>query len=93
MTQQHKHLIVRADIGWCPQEEASYKISELENLFSMTIKVAKEEEIDTVGGLVFYIANKVPKTNEIFFFDKKIQFKILNADERKIITLEIKKNI
>ena len=21
MTQQHKHLIVRADIGWCPQEE------------------------------------------------------------------------
>ena len=21
MTQQHKHLIVRDDIGWCPQEE------------------------------------------------------------------------
>ena len=21
MTQRHKHLIVRADIGWCPQEE------------------------------------------------------------------------
>ena len=46
-----------------------------------------------MGGLVFFIANKVPKINEIFFFDKKIQFKILNADERKIITLEIKKNI
>ena len=28
MTQQHKHLIVRADIGWCPQEENLNKISD-----------------------------------------------------------------
>ena len=28
MTQQHKHLIVRADIGWCPQEEDLNKISD-----------------------------------------------------------------
>ena len=28
MTQQHKHLIVRADIGWCPQEEDLHKISD-----------------------------------------------------------------
>ena len=28
MTQQHKHLIVRADIGWCPQEEDLNKVSD-----------------------------------------------------------------
>ena len=28
MTQQHKHLIVRTDIGWCPQEEDLNKISD-----------------------------------------------------------------
>ena len=28
MTQQHKHLIVRADIGWCPQEEDLNRISD-----------------------------------------------------------------
>jgi len=28
MTQLHKHLIVRADIGWCPQEEDLNKISD-----------------------------------------------------------------
>ena len=28
MTQRHKHLIVRADIGWCPQEEDLNKISD-----------------------------------------------------------------
>ena len=28
MTQKHKHLIVRADIGWCSQEEDLNKISD-----------------------------------------------------------------
>ena len=28
MTQQHKHLIVRSDIGWCPKEEDLNKISD-----------------------------------------------------------------
>ena len=28
MTQKHKHLIVRADINWCPQEEDLNKISD-----------------------------------------------------------------
>ena len=28
MTLRHKHLIVRADIGWCPQEEDLNKISD-----------------------------------------------------------------
>ena len=28
VTQQHKHLIVRADISWCPQEEDLNKISD-----------------------------------------------------------------
>ena len=28
MTQKHKHLIVRADISWCPKEEDLNKISD-----------------------------------------------------------------
>ena len=70
---------------------ASYKITDLQDLFGIKIEIV-EKEIDTVGGLVFYIANKVPKINE-FFDHNKLRFKILKADERRIITLEIKKNI
>ena len=69
--------------------DASFKIIELENLFNFKIKAANEE-IDTVGGLVFFIANKVPKINEVFTFNGQLQFRILNADDRRIITLEIK---
>ena len=71
--------------------EASYKIIELEDLFQIKIKEAKKEEIDTIGGLVFYIANKVPKINEVFVFNNQLKLKILDANERRIITLEIKK--
>ena len=71
--------------------DPSFKIVELEDLFKIKISNAREEEIDTVGGLVYFIANKVPNINEVFTFNKQIQFKILNANERKIINLEIKK--
>ena len=73
--------------------DASYKIIELEDLFQLNIKEAKEEEIDTVGGLVSYVANKVPNINEVFVFNNQLKFKILEADERRVIALEIKKII
>ena len=72
---------------------ASYKIIELENFFKVKIELAKQEEIDSIGGLVFSIAHKVPKINEIFTFNNQLQFKILNANDRRIIRLEIKKII
>ena len=73
--------------------DASYKIIELEDLFQLKIKEAKEEEIDTVGGLVSYVASKVPNINEVFVFNNQLKFKILEANERRVITLEIKKII
>ena len=73
--------------------DASYKIIQLENLFQIKIKEAKAEEIDTIGGLVFYISNKVPKINEVFVFNNQLKFRILKADERRVITVEIKKII
>ena len=73
--------------------DASYKIIELEDLFQLKIKEAKEEEIDTVGGFVSYVANKVPNINEVFVFNNQLKFKILESDERRIVSLEIKKII
>jgi len=71
--------------------DASFKVNELEKIFSLKIPEAEQEEIDTIGGLVFFIANKVPKVNEVFTFNNKLEFKVLKANDRRIITLEIKK--
>ena len=71
--------------------DASYKITELENLFKIKIESNQEEIIDTVGGLALYIANKVPKINESFTFKDILKFKIIKADERRIFSVEVTK--
>ena len=70
---------------------ASYKLIDLEKYYSVKINEMKEEAIDTVGGLVFFLAGKVPKKEEIFKYKNFLNFKILSATDRRINTLEIDK--
>ena len=71
--------------------DASYKLIDLEKYYSVQIKEMKDEEIDTVGGLVFFLAGKVPKKEEIFKYKNFLNFKILSVTDRRINTLEIDK--
>ena len=71
--------------------KAAYKIEDLEKFFGIKVKLDSEQEIDTVGGMLFFIANKVPKNNQSFTFNKELQLKVVKASDRRIITLEIKK--
>ena len=68
---------------------ASYSIDELEDDFNINLKVADEEEIETVGGLVFSKINRIPKKNEEFNIDDIVNIKVLRANERKILTVQI----
>ena len=68
---------------------ASYSIDELENDFNINLKVADEEEIETVGGLVFSKINRIPKINEEFNIDDIVKITVLRANERKILTVQI----
>ena len=71
--------------------DAAYRIDELEKDFNINLIVADEEEIETVGGLVFSKINRIPKSNEEFNIDEIINIKILRASERKILTVHITK--
>ena len=73
--------------------DAAYRIDELEKDFNINLIVADEEEIETVGGLVFSKINRIPKSNEEFNIDDIINIKILRANERKILTVHITKII
>jgi len=73
------------------QVSASYKIDELEKDFNLNLEVADEEEIETVGGLVFSKINRIPRSNEEFNIDNLVNIKVLKATERKILTVEIRK--
>jgi CBS domain containing-hemolysin-like protein len=71
--------------------DAAYRIDELEKDFDINLTVADEEEIETVGGLVFSKINRIPKNNEEFNIDNIINIKILKANERKVLTVHITK--
>ena len=51
-------------------------------------------EVDTLGGLVFAIAGRVPERGEMIGYDAKngreIEFVIRDSDPRRIKTLDIK---
>ena len=70
---------------------AAYRIDELEKYFNINLQVADDEEIETVGGLVFSKINIIPKSNEEFNIDNKINIKVLRANERKILIVQITK--
>ena len=69
--------------------DASYRIDDLEEIFKIKIHNNYQETIDTVGGLVFYIANKVPKINETFLFKNLLKFEVINADNRRIFRVKV----
>ena len=70
---------------------ASYRIDDLERDFNINLDFADEDEIETVGGLVFSKINRIPKSKEEFNIDDLVNIKVLRANERKIITVQIRK--
>ena len=71
--------------------DASYRLIDLEKYYNLKIKEIIDEQIDTVGGLIFFLAGKVPSNEEKFKYNNYLKFKILSASDRRINTLEIDK--
>ena len=67
------------------------EIDELKKDFNIDLEISNEDEIETVGGLVFSKINRIPSSNEEFNIDDMINIKVLKANERKILTVQITK--
>jgi CBS domain containing-hemolysin-like protein len=51
----------------------------------------RDEDIDTMGGLVFYLAGRVPGRGEVIRHESGVEFEILEADPRRIRRLRVSK--
>ena len=71
--------------------DSSYKLVDLQKYFNIQINEIIDEEIETVGGLAFFIAGKVPKNGEINQYKDLLKLHILSASDRRIHSLEIDK--
>ena len=74
-------------------EDDLYAVNALTDIaeFNERFNVKFNEDVDTVGGLVFKTAGYVPNVGETFDLDGLI-LEVANADERKIILLRVKRN-
>lgn len=50
----------------------------------------RDEEADTLGGLVFQLAGRVPERGEIVIHDEGHEFEVLDADARRIKRLRVR---
>jgi magnesium and cobalt transporter len=52
--------------------------------------VGDEEAVDTLGGLVFMLAGRVPKRGEVIAHPDGIEFEVLDADPRRVKRLRVR---
>ena len=70
--------------------DARLEVEDLELVAGKLLDDDERDEVDTVGGLVFALAGRVPGRGEVVRHRAGIQFEILDGDPRRIILLKIR---
>ena len=70
--------------------DARYDLDEFEEIFGKILNEEEREDNETLGGLVFTIAGRVPARGEILTHETGMVFEILEADPRRINKLCIR---
>jgi magnesium and cobalt transporter len=68
------------------QVQALTPIDELNEMFHSNLS---DDDYDTVGGLLLAEFGRVPERDDLVTLDERFQFRIIKADSRRIITLEM----
>ena len=70
--------------------DARIAISTLDQMFNVDLLSAEEEdEADTLGGLIFEMAGRVPIKGEIIKHESGLEFEIMETDPRRVKKLRI----
>lgn len=69
--------------------DARYNLDEFEERFGKILSEDEREESDTLGGLVIYMAGRVPVRGEVITHPSGVIFEILEADPRRVSRLRI----
>ncbi len=70
--------------------DARLDIDEFEEMYGEILTEEEREDIDTLGGLVFSIAGRVPARGEIITHENGMIFEIIDADPRRVNRVQIK---
>ncbi|MFP4097703.1 MAG: hemolysin family protein [Alphaproteobacteria bacterium] len=70
--------------------DARYDIDEFEELYGLLLTEEEREETETLGGLMFILAGRVPARGEVIKHSSGMVFEIADADPRRVKQLRIR---
>jgi CBS domain containing-hemolysin-like protein len=70
--------------------DARVKIEDFEARFGRFVDDEERAEVDTLGGLVFYLANRVPTRGELIRHPSGLEFEVVDADPRRVRVLRVR---
>ncbi|MCI5059455.1 MAG: hemolysin family protein [Alphaproteobacteria bacterium] len=70
--------------------DARVDIEDFEEEFGEILSEEEREEVDTLGGLVFFTASRIPARGEVIKHESGMVFEILEADQRRVSRLRIR---
>jgi len=84
---EDKYWVAERDGVWLA--EARTPLDEFEAESGMTLRIPDEEEIDTLGGVVFLLLGRVPARGEVIVHPGGAEFEIVDADPRRVKRLRV----
>lgn len=82
-------MVVRPD--GVIEADARTPIEEFEEAVGSVLTEEERDDVDTLGGLVFFIAGRVPSRGELIGHPSGLEFEVVDADPRRIKWLRVRK--
>jgi CBS domain containing-hemolysin-like protein len=84
-------MVVRPD--GIIEADARTSIEEFEEVVGQVLTEEERDDVDTLGGLVFFIAGRVPSRGELIGHPSGLEFEVVDADPRRIKWLRVRKGV
>ena len=73
------------------EADARTAIAEFEARMGAVLTEEEREEVETLGGLVFFVAGRVPSRGELITHSAGLEFEVLDADPRRVKRVRVRR--
>jgi magnesium and cobalt transporter len=73
------------------EADARAPIADFEEKMGDVLTEEEREEVETLGGLVFFVAGRVPSRGELITHSAGLEFEVLDADPRRVKRVRVRR--